>query len=53
MKLLSIVVPCYNKEESLPHLYKALKMVAGELRSQVNLELILINDGSRDKTLKF
>lgn len=50
--LLSIVVPCYNEAAALPHLYEALKLVGDELRSRVNLELILVNDGSRDETLQ-
>ncbi|NLB09680.1 MAG: glycosyltransferase family 2 protein [Clostridiaceae bacterium] len=52
MMLLSIVVPCYNEAAALPHLYEALKLVGDELRSRVNLELILVNDGSRDETLQ-
>lgn len=50
--LLSIVVPCYNEAAALPHLYEALKQVGDELKSRVNLELILVNDGSRDETLQ-
>ena len=52
MMLLSIVVPCYNEAAALPHLYEALKQVGDELKSRVNLELILVNDGSRDETLQ-
>lgn len=52
MMLLSIVVPCYNEAAALPHLYEALKLVGDELKSRVNLELILVNDGSRDETLQ-
>lgn len=49
---LSVVVPVYNSEESLPHLVRDLD----NLRSKIEevgqgFELILINDGSRDCTL--
>lgn len=47
---ISIIVPCYNEEESLPLFYKeASKVLQG---MQCSYELLLINDGSRDKTLE-
>lgn len=52
MKLLSIVVPCYNEAAALPHLHEALQKVGEELRSRVRLEIVLVNDGSRDDTLQ-
>ncbi len=52
MKILSIVVPCYNEAEALPHFYEAVNTVSQTLADQVELELILVNDGSRDDTLK-
>ncbi len=44
----SIIVPCYNEEASLPELYRRLK----EVMEQTNelWELVLINDGSHDRT---
>ncbi len=43
---LSIVIPVYNEEESLPHLHKAIHAaLAGLPRSW---EVIYVNDGSRD-----
>ena len=51
--LISLIVPCYNEEESLPILYAALDDVR---RSQNPLgkefEFIFVNDGSKDKTSK-
>jgi polyisoprenyl-phosphate glycosyltransferase len=46
---LSIVVPCYNEEECLSTLYERVTAIA---RAQAgdDYELVLINDGSRDKT---
>lgn len=49
-RLLSVLVPCYNEEDSLPLLYQALVKTA-EGMPQVRWEFIFINDGSRDRTL--
>ena len=50
-KKISIVVPCYNEQEVLPMFYEELNKVIESL-DNVELELILVNDGSIDKTLK-
>lgn len=50
-KLVSIVVPCYNEQESLPYLYEALDKVMTSM-PQYRWELLLINDGSRDRTME-
>lgn len=47
--LVSLIVPCYNEEESLPFLYNALCDVRKEV-SDHTFEFIFVNDGSRDKT---
>ena len=49
MKKVSIVVPCYNEEESIPLFYKEIKKVFEERNEK--LEIIYVNDGSRDKSL--
>jgi dolichol-phosphate mannosyltransferase len=46
--LLSIVIPCYNEEEVLPLLYQRLTAAAATW--DVQYEVILISDGSQDKT---
>lgn len=46
----SIVVPCYNEQESLPHLYEAVSSLMDSL-PQYQWELLLINDGSCDDTM--
>lgn len=51
MKKISVVVPCYNEEESLPYFYKEIKKVADEMSSKAVFEFIFVNDGSKDKTL--
>ncbi len=46
-ELFSIIIPCYNSEEYLPRLLECLKK-----QSYKKLEIILIDDGSTDSTLK-
>ncbi len=46
--LLSIVIPVFNEQEVLPHLRAHLESLARRLPCAV--ELILVNDGSRDAT---
>ena len=48
--LISLIVPCYNEEASLPILYEALCDVRMNDDSDRNYEFIFVNDGSRDKT---
>ena len=50
-KLLSVIVPCYNEQESLPLFYKEIKKIEKEM-SYADFEYIFVNDGSRDDTLK-
>ena len=47
MDLLSIVVPCYNEEESVGIFIKEIQKVLADY----NFEVIYINDGSSDNTL--
>lgn len=49
-ELISIVVPCYNEEESLPLFYQEMCKVMEEMQSLVDFELIFVDDGSKDKT---
>lgn len=48
-ELLSIIVPCYNEEESLPYFYNETIKVLSEFDE--DYELILVDDGSSDKTI--
>lgn len=45
---LSIVVPCYNEEEVISELYQRATQVCKSLKEKY--ELILVNDGSNDRT---
>lgn len=48
-KLLSVVVPCYNEEESLGVFYSECEKILAQL--DLDYEFIFINDGSNDRTL--
>ena len=49
--LISIVCPCYNEEPMLPLYYEAMERIVFSKMLTFDFELILINDGSKDKTL--
>ena len=51
MKKVSIVVPCYNEEESLPLFYEEMRKVTRNMESKATFEFVFVNDGSADKTL--
>jgi len=46
---ISVVVPCFNEEESIPLFYQAMERVRMEMGEK--FEYIFINDGSSDSTL--
>lgn len=49
---ISVVVPCYNEEQALPYFIQEIQTVAAQMaQKQVDLEVLLVNDGSRDGTL--
>ena len=51
MKKISILIPCYNEEKSLPLLYPELvKLMDGN--TAYEWELMFVNDGSADGTLQ-
>ena len=47
--MISIVVPCYNEEQSLPILYRELTS-AFATRPNFDYELVFVDDGSTDRT---
>lgn len=49
MSLLSIVVPCYNEEESLDSFYHTVQATLKPLK--MDIEYIFVDDGSKDSTL--
>ncbi len=46
-KKLSIVVPCYNEEKTIPHLLARYSKALGQ---REDIEVIIVNDGSKDAT---
>ncbi len=51
MKLLSVIVPCYNEEENVRDFYDELcKNTDFFDKKQIALELLYVDDGSKDKT---
>ena len=51
-KLLSIVTPLFNEEENISEHYNELISVLSKLKYFQNYEIIFVNDGSRDNSLK-
>lgn len=52
MDLISVVVPCFNEEESVPVFFEEFVKQTLDLRKQVNFEYIFVDDGSKDHTLR-
>ena len=50
MKKISILIPTYNEEKSLPLLYPELKILMDE-QKQYEWEILFVNDGSSDSSL--
>ena len=47
--MISIIIPCYNEQETLPVFYKAASAVLEDIGC--NYELLFVDDGSWDRTL--
>lgn len=50
-ELISLVVPCYNEEQSLPYFWERTTAVMRQM-DDLDFEVIFVDDGSRDKTLE-
>lgn len=50
MEKISLIIPCYNEEESLPPFYEELNRVTSQM-SEYEFEILFVDDGSKDKTL--
>lgn len=48
--MISIIIPCYNEQESLPIFYKEITAVLQNM--DTDYELLFIDDGSKDQTLE-
>lgn len=49
-KLLSVIVSCYNEEETVPLFYEEINKISDKM-DYLDFEFIFVNDGSKDKTL--
>lgn len=49
-ELISVIIPCYNEQESIPLFYNEINKVM-DIMTDTNFELLFIDDGSKDKTL--
>ena len=50
MKKISVIIPAYNEEESLPMLYDRMKKLMENMENY-EFEILFVNDGSKDKTI--
>ena len=48
--MISIIVPCYNEQEALPLFHKEATRILQAIGEEY--ELLFVNDGSKDETLK-
>lgn len=51
MGKLSVVVPCFNEQDTVPLMYQALVEVAAHMQASVVFEFVFVDDGSSDGTL--
>ena len=55
MKLLTAVIPCYNEEQAIPLFYEEICRAINQFNKrfpEVEFELLFIDDGSEDQTLR-
>lgn len=53
MSLLSVIVPCYNEEETVEDFYVELIKNDEYLKKEgIDMEILYVDDGSKDKTVK-
>lgn len=50
MKKISVIIPAYNEEESLPILKQRMEKLMNSMENY-EFEILFINDGSKDNTI--
>ena len=52
MKILSIVVPCYNEDKALPYFYDEINKISKDMgrKYRLEFEFVFVDDGSKDNT---
>lgn len=51
MDKISVVVPCFNEQDTVPLIYQALVEVAQRMEAAASFEFVFVDDGSADGTL--
>ena len=51
MKKITVIIPAYNEQESLPILYERLTKLMSSMENY-QFEILFVNDGSKDKTIE-
>ena len=51
MKKVTIIIPAYNEEASLPFLYERIEKLINSI-DNYEFEILFVNDGSKDKTIE-
>ncbi|MDE7364286.1 MAG: glycosyltransferase family 2 protein [Ruminococcus sp.] len=51
---ITIIIPCYNEQETIPIFVEEMDKVYAEMRKKysIRMEYLFVDDGSKDKTLK-
>ena len=52
--LITIIVPCYNEQETIPYFLDAMNKVYNSMKQKydIDMEYLFVDDGSKDKTLE-
>ncbi len=50
LREVSVIIPCYNEEPTIPYLARALDELKSELAADYDVQFILVDDGSTDRT---
>ena len=51
MDRISVIVPCYNEQEAIPIFYNEISKTADSLRQKAEIQILFVNDGSKDASL--
>ena len=52
MEKLSVVVPCFNEEQTIKPFIAAMSNIEESFSEELEFEYLFVNDGSSDKTLE-